>query len=86
VQAARPRSCIKVHLKKTHSTRVRGKQESTPRAREKGVKLGRPRIDPKIESRVRQLRKKGFGILKFGRELGIGTSTVQRVVGPMSAQ
>jgi DNA invertase Pin-like site-specific DNA recombinase len=56
------------------------------RAREKGVKLGRPRIDPKIESRVRQLRKKGFGILKIGRELGIGTSTVQRVVGPMSAQ
>jgi DNA invertase Pin-like site-specific DNA recombinase len=56
------------------------------RARGKGVKLGRPRIDPKIESRVRQLRKKGFGILKIGRELGIGTSVVQRVVGAMGAQ
>jgi len=56
------------------------------RAREKGVKLGRPRIDPKIEKRIRRLRKKGFGILKIGRELGIGTSTVQRVVGAMGAQ
>jgi len=56
------------------------------RAREKGVKLGRPRIDPKIEKRITQLRKKGFGILKIGRELGIGTSTVQRVVGAMGAQ
>src|SRR5271154_6788164 len=51
------------------------------RAKEKGVKLGRPRIDPKIENRIRHLRKKGFGILKIGRELGIGTSVVQRVVG-----
>ena len=40
------------------------------RAREKGVKLGRPRIDPRIERRIRQLRKKGYGILKIGRELG----------------
>jgi DNA invertase Pin-like site-specific DNA recombinase len=51
------------------------------RAREKGVQLGRPRIDPKVEKRIRQLRKRGFGILKIGRELGIGTSVVQRVVG-----
>jgi len=56
------------------------------RAREKGVKLGRPRIDPKIEKRITQLRKKGFGILKIGRELGIGTSTVQRVVGAVGRQ
>jgi DNA invertase Pin-like site-specific DNA recombinase len=51
------------------------------RAREKGVKLGRPQIDPRIEKRITQLRKRGFGILKIGRELGIGTSVVQRVVG-----
>jgi DNA invertase Pin-like site-specific DNA recombinase len=56
------------------------------RAREKGVKLGRPRIEAKIEKRIRQLRKRGFGILKIGRELGIGTSVVQRVVGAMGAQ
>jgi DNA invertase Pin-like site-specific DNA recombinase len=50
------------------------------RAREKGVTLGRPRIDPDIEKHIRQLRKKGYGVLKIGRELGVGTSVVQRVV------
>jgi DNA invertase Pin-like site-specific DNA recombinase len=50
------------------------------RAREKGVTLGRPRIDPAIERRIMVLRKKGYGYLKIGRELGIGTSAVQRVV------
>jgi DNA invertase Pin-like site-specific DNA recombinase len=51
------------------------------RAKEKGVTLGRPRIDPEVEKRIRQLRKKGYGFLKIGRELGVGTSAVQRVVG-----
>jgi DNA invertase Pin-like site-specific DNA recombinase len=50
------------------------------RAREKGVVLGRPRIDLAIERRIMALRKKGYGYLKIGRELGIGTSAVQRVV------
>src|SRR6202048_2350667 len=50
------------------------------RAREKGVVLGRRRVEPAVEKRIRQLRKKGYGILKIGRELGIGTSVVQRVV------
>jgi DNA invertase Pin-like site-specific DNA recombinase len=56
------------------------------RAREKGVKLGRPRIDSKIENRIRKLRKEGDGILKIGKKLGIGTSVVQRVVGTAGAQ
>jgi DNA invertase Pin-like site-specific DNA recombinase len=51
------------------------------RAREKGVVLGRPRIDPAVEKRILALRKKGMGILKIGRELGVGTAAVQRVVG-----
>jgi DNA invertase Pin-like site-specific DNA recombinase len=50
------------------------------RAREKGVVLGRPRIDPAIERRIKTLRKKGYGYLKIGRELGVGTSAVQRVI------
>jgi DNA invertase Pin-like site-specific DNA recombinase len=50
------------------------------RAREKGVTLGRPRIAPDVEKRIRQLRKKGYGILRIGSELGIGTSAVQRVL------
>ena len=50
------------------------------RAREKGVTLGRPRIDPDVEKRIQLLRAKGYGILKIARELGIGTSAVQRVI------
>jgi DNA invertase Pin-like site-specific DNA recombinase len=50
------------------------------RARERGVVLGRRRTAPAVEKRIRQLRAKGYGILKIGRELGIGTSVVQRIV------
>src|ERR1700730_8217987 len=52
------------------------------RAREKGVMLGRPRIDPAVERRIKALRKKGYGYLKIGRELGIGTRAAQRGVAP----
>src|SRR5271169_6818010 len=51
------------------------------RARANGKKLGRRPVKPAIETRIRQLRTKGTGILKIGRTLGIGTSVVQRVVG-----
>jgi DNA invertase Pin-like site-specific DNA recombinase len=51
------------------------------RARENGVVLGRPRIDPALERQIKALRKRGFGLLKIARQLGIGTSAVQRVVG-----
>jgi DNA invertase Pin-like site-specific DNA recombinase len=50
------------------------------RAKEKGVVLGRPRVDPAVEKRILKLRKKDWGILKIARDLGVGTSTVQRVV------
>jgi hypothetical protein len=44
------------------------------------VKLGRPPVAPKIEQRIRDLRAHGMGLIKIGRELGIGPGTVQRVV------
>jgi DNA invertase Pin-like site-specific DNA recombinase len=52
------------------------------RAREKGTKLGRPTVSAAIEKRALKLYAggKGVGILKIGRTLGIGTSTVQRIV------
>jgi DNA invertase Pin-like site-specific DNA recombinase len=50
------------------------------RAKANGVALGRPRIDPAVEKRIKQLRSKGYGFLKIGRELGVGTSAVQRVL------
>ena len=50
------------------------------RARQNGTKLGRRKVKPSVEARIRELRAKGDGILKIGRTLGIGTSVVQRVV------
>ena len=50
------------------------------RTRAKGTKLGRRPVAPSIEARIRKLRADGMGMLKIGRELGIGTSVVQRVV------
>lgn len=55
------------------------------RARKQGKRLGRPTIDTKTEARIHQLREKGYGILRIGRELGIGTSTVQRVLAEATA-
>jgi DNA invertase Pin-like site-specific DNA recombinase len=51
------------------------------RAKENGKTLGRPRVADEVEEEIRELRSQGMGILKIGKELGIGTSTVQRVVG-----
>jgi DNA invertase Pin-like site-specific DNA recombinase len=50
------------------------------RARAKGTKLGRRRVEPAVEARILKLRAKGDGMLKIGRELGVGTSVVQRVI------
>src|SRR5260370_1234247 len=44
-----------------------------------GVKLGRSRVKPSVEAQILALRDRGHGILRIGRQLGIGTSVVQRV-------
>jgi DNA invertase Pin-like site-specific DNA recombinase len=49
------------------------------RARAKGVKLGRRRVKPSVETQIVALREKGHGILSIGKQLGVGTSVVQRV-------
>src|ERR1700716_3613808 len=49
------------------------------RARAKGTKLGRRRVEPAVEERILELKASGDGILKIGRKLGIGTSVVQGV-------
>ena len=51
------------------------------RTKDKGTKLGRPKTSPKTEARILKLRSKGMGMLSIGKELGVGTSVVQRVVG-----
>lgn len=50
------------------------------RARTQGKTLGRPRTSQAVESKIRAERRKGKGIKKIARDLGIGVSTVQRVV------
>jgi DNA invertase Pin-like site-specific DNA recombinase len=49
------------------------------RARAKGTKLGRKRVDSRTEERIKALRAKGMGKCKIARELGVGVSTVQRI-------
>lgn len=51
------------------------------KAKAKGVKLGRkPFDDAKLIAQVKRLRAKGVGIVKIGKEVGIGTSTVARIL------
>ena len=50
------------------------------RTKAKGTKLGRPKVSAEREAQILKLRSKGKGMLAIGKELGIGTSTVQRVV------
>jgi DNA invertase Pin-like site-specific DNA recombinase len=54
------------------------------RAVEQGKQLGRPRVSPAIEKRIQSHLRKGMGILKVASELGVGTSTVQRIKQEMS--
>lgn len=54
------------------------------RARQNGTKLGRRKVKPSVEARIRELRVNGDGILKIARALGVGTSVVQRVVSETS--
>jgi len=50
------------------------------RAKAKGKKLGRPRTDPEVEERIRQLAAQGVGKGKIARTLSIGVSVAQRVL------
>ena len=50
------------------------------RAKSNGKTLGRPKVSPEREAKILKLRSKGMGILRIGKELGVGTSTVQRVI------
>jgi DNA invertase Pin-like site-specific DNA recombinase len=53
------------------------------RARKEGKTLGRPKVAAEVEAAVRKALKAGTGIRKVARELGVGTSAVQRVKSEM---
>ena len=55
------------------------------RARAEGKTLGRPRVGPAVEAKVLALRRKGEGMRKIARTLGIGNCTVQRIIGAATA-
>lgn len=50
------------------------------RAVAQGKKLGRPRVAPSVERKVRAARAKGMGIRSIARKVGIGVAAVQRIV------
>jgi DNA invertase Pin-like site-specific DNA recombinase len=53
------------------------------RAVERGATLGRPKVSRGVEKRIQGQLRTGKGILKVARELGLGTSTVQRIAREM---
>jgi DNA invertase Pin-like site-specific DNA recombinase len=55
------------------------------RARRKGRVGGRPRVDEKIERRIKAALAAGDGIRKTAIAYGVGTSVVQRVARGMRA-
>ena len=50
------------------------------RARKEGKRLGRPKVAKKTERAILAARAEGKGIRKTAAELGVGVSTVQRVI------
>jgi len=56
------------------------------RAKAKGVKLGRHKVAGEIEDAIRARLEAGVGMVKIAKELGCGTSTVQRVRQEMIAE
>ena len=59
------------------------------RAKKHGTKsgkpFGRPRLGLEVERKVAALRKRGTGLNKIARELGIGVSAVQRITAAAAA-
>ncbi|MDP3332384.1 MAG: recombinase family protein [Methylococcaceae bacterium] len=55
------------------------------RAKQQGKVLGRRKTATAIEDKIKALRADGLGILKIAKQLGIGTSVVQRVVNENAA-
>jgi DNA invertase Pin-like site-specific DNA recombinase len=55
------------------------------RARAQGKHLGRPAVSEATVEQIKALRAQGMGMLKIARQLGCGSSTVQRVVGAGAA-
>jgi DNA invertase Pin-like site-specific DNA recombinase len=49
------------------------------RARKQGRRIGRPKVAPMIETKVRQLRAQGMSANRIARQLRIGFGTIKRI-------
>jgi DNA invertase Pin-like site-specific DNA recombinase len=58
----------------------RTSQRRTRARQDECYEVGRRRVKPSVEARIKELRARGDRILKIGRTLGVGTSVVQRGV------
>jgi DNA invertase Pin-like site-specific DNA recombinase len=55
------------------------------RAVAQGKRLGRPMVDGDLERKAQRELRKGHGILKVAKAVGLGTGTVQRIKREMAA-
>jgi len=55
------------------------------RAKAKGQRFGRPRIEAEVEEYIREQLRAGHGILKVASMAGVGSGTVQRVKAAMAS-
>jgi DNA invertase Pin-like site-specific DNA recombinase len=55
------------------------------RAVAQGKQLGRPAIDSDLERKAQRQLRKGIGILKVAKLVGLGTGTVHRIKREMDA-
>lgn len=55
------------------------------RAKAKGQRFGRPKVEAETEEKVRGLLRQGHGILKTASLAGVGSGTVQRIKAAMAS-
>ena len=55
------------------------------RAKARGVRLGRPKVSPKIEAAIRARLAVGEGVKKVAKTVGVGNGTVSRIKAAMLA-
>jgi hypothetical protein len=49
------------------------------------IESGRPKVDVSLERKAQKQLKKGVGILRVAKMVGLGTGTVQRIKQEMGA-
>jgi DNA invertase Pin-like site-specific DNA recombinase len=72
------RERVRAGMKIARAEQASGKERLHKNGRVK-KSIGRPRVKPEIERRVRELRSKDWGVNRIASELGIGSGTVRRI-------